>query len=226
MRNEPNTPANRQPSPLPAEPPSFSMPSPPPEQGDFPSPIVLNSNELPANFVALTRTPLSSASRLQPLSYEGDNSGDGTPVIPNSDLFGTDSDSEGASSLDTLTTPPPVRRHLDRHQRSASRASTHYTGAQVPLPPSTVAGTPRSTRVGGSLAPGTPRSLWGGASTAAGVPLPPSTFAGTPYASSATGGPENMPLPPSTVANTPRWGGSTISEKSRPSSRNTQRSVS
>ena len=60
------------------------MPSPPPEQIDFPSPIVLNSNELPANFVALTRTPASSASRLEPLSYEANNSGDGrvhtTPV--------------------------------------------------------------------------------------------------------------------------------------------------
>ena len=226
IRNEPqpgSTPANRQPSPLPAEPPSFSMPSPPPERTDFPSPIVLDSDQLPASFVPMT--PASSVGRRQPVSYEANTSGDGTPVIPDSALFGTDSDSEGASSMDTLSTPPPARRHLDQHQRRASGARTHYTGAQVPLPPSTVAGTPRSARVGGSIPPGTPRSLWGGASTAAGVPLPPSTVAGTPWGGSATG----VPLPPSTTANTPRWGGSTIGEvsgsKSRPLSRNTQRSV-
>lgn len=220
-RNEPHgTPANRQPTLLPAEPPSFSAPSPPPEPSDFPSPIVLDSNELPANFVATTYTPRPSFTQVQPGRSEANTSGDAPPVIPDSALYDTDSDSEGASSLDTLSTPPPVRRHLHQHQRRGS-GSTHYTGAQVPLPPSTVAGTPRSTRPGGTLPSGTPRS-WGGASTAAGVPLPPSTWAG-----SAHGDPENMLLTPSTATNTPRWGGSTIGasgSKNRPSSRNTQRS--
>ena len=213
-----STPAtNRHPAPLPSEPPSFSMPSPPPEQADFPQPIVLDSNELPPNFVPMGYTPAPTFAQLQPTNNE-DTSGDGPPVIPDSALFGTDSDSEGASSLDTLTTPPPTRRHLDQHQRGASDAGTHYTGAQVPLPPSTVAGTPRSAWLGGSTAGG-----------AAQVPLPPSTVAGTPRSVWGGASAAGMP-PPSIAASTPRWGGSTIGKtpgnKSRSSSKNTRHVVS
>ncbi|KAF8627816.1 hypothetical protein AX15_004240 [Amanita polypyramis BW_CC] len=235
--NEPpqlNTPAtNRQPSPLPAEPPSFSLPSPPPEQASFPAPIVLDSNELPPNFVPMSYTPGPSFVQLQPTNNEANTSGDGPPVIPDSALFGTDSDdSENASSLDTLTTPPHTWRQLDRSQSRASDAGTHYTGVQVPLPPSTVAGTPRSAWLGGTSAGGAAR-----------VPLPPSTIAssprltreGTNVAGAANvgfniAGLEGVPLPPSAAANTPRWGGFTIGKtpgsKSRSSSRSTKRAVS
>ncbi|KAF8629127.1 hypothetical protein AX17_005713 [Amanita inopinata Kibby_2008] len=234
------TPAtSSQPMPLPAEPPSFSNSSP--EDSEFPTPIVLDTNELPPNFVAMSYTPGPTSAILEPV-----NSGEGPPVIPDSALFITDSeDSEGASSLDTLTTPPLLRRQLGHHQRTASAVGSQRNAAQVPLPPSTLAGTPRSTRRGASttdgpaqvpLPPstvaGTPKSTWGGTSTlggAANMPLPPSTIAGTPYLESSVAGAENGPLPPSTTANTPRWGGSTVSKtsgsRSRPLSRTTNRTV-
>ncbi|KAK2467860.1 hypothetical protein APHAL10511_000155 [Amanita phalloides] len=219
-----STPAGRLPAPLPAEPPSLSMPSPPPERSEFPSPIVLNSNELPPNFVAMNYTPGSSFAQFRPMSNEGNTSSDGPPVIPDSALFGMDSeDSEG--SMDTLTTPPPDRRRIDLHETRSSSRNSHYGGArtssvvgtprsarvaaQVPLPPSTIAGTPKSTR-GGASGVG-----------AAGIPLPPSTVAGTP---SAVG--EGVSLP--TAPNTSRWGGSMgkiAGNKSRSSSRSTRRTA-
>ncbi|KAM6502177.1 hypothetical protein JOM56_002154 [Amanita muscaria] len=154
-----STPSRGQPSPLPAEPPNFPSSSSPPEQTEFPSPIVLSSDQLPAHFVPMSYTPATAYTQLQPANEEADSSGDGPPVIPDSALFGTDSseDSEGASSMDTLTTPPTMQRPLDQqHRRGASVASSHHSASQ---------------------APGTPR--WGGSTAggAAQVPLPPSTIA-------------------------------------------------
>ncbi|PFH52078.1 hypothetical protein AMATHDRAFT_2557 [Amanita thiersii Skay4041] len=218
--------ANRHPAPLPAEPPSFSdAPSSP----EYPTPVVLTSNQLPANFIPMSYTPAPADARLPPLN-EG-NSGDGSPVIPDSALFSTDSEgSEGATSSDTLTTPPSRR-----YNRGTPGGSSHFTAAQVPLPPSTIAGTPHSTwrgvsTAGGaaqiplppSTAAGTPKPAW---PSNPNMPYPPSIGAGTPWAGSSTmGGAENVFLP-STATDTPRWGGSvaskTPSNKSRPLSRST-----
>ena len=155
---------NRQPTPLPSEPPNLSSSSHAPQQPEFSSPIVLNMDQLPPNFVPMGYTPASTYAPLQPIQEAANASSDGPPVIPDSALFGAGSseDSDGGSSVETLTTPPILQRHLgqQQQQRRASNAGSHFStshgpgsshwggstvggAAQVPLPPSTVANTPR-----------------------------------------------------------------------------------
>ncbi|KAF4563444.1 hypothetical protein EYR40_006824 [Pleurotus pulmonarius] len=165
----------------------------PPEAGSASgaTPIVLADGQLPAFFVPTTFTPAVPQHNLLPPLFEatgGTGSGmpgglnypdSGAPVIPDGSLRRANLDestsSSSSDSLDsdanTLTTPPPRSRTPLTSYTGTSRLSA----AGVPLPPSTVSGTPRTNA----------SYLYNTGPSAAGVPLPPSTVSGTPRTSAS-----------------------------------------
>ncbi|KAF8893908.1 hypothetical protein BD779DRAFT_1504084 [Infundibulicybe gibba] len=149
--------------PMPAEPIVPPPPAAPASNHENATPIILSSGRLPPGFMPMGYTPSAHSEQFLPPLTEFDHHdpmpgeyidphpptpNNEPPVIPDRGLYGPGSDDDAvssgiSSSADTLTTPPA------RYQAMA-RANPTYTGsslaraAGVPLPPSTVHGTPRS----------------------------------------------------------------------------------